>query len=116
MKLLEIYHADNGGYPVCASNATYQVGAGGSGGDAVGCLTATLIPKYTSSLPGDPIDTAPHRYYYAVGYKKTGSGSYSYTQDDNYIMAAALDSSTVPVFGGWGVTPSSFNYLVGSAN
>ena len=113
VKLLELYRADNGSYPVCNSTTPHQTG-NTSASSLTYCLTPALIPKYTSALPADPVGVSPNLYYYGVGYKKNASAnSYSGDGSNNFIIGTNMDVLGGSNYGGWGVT---LNYLVGSAN
>jgi general secretion pathway protein G len=111
VKLLELYQADNGGYPICNSVNPYQGGAL-SASTLTYCLTPALVPKYTNSIPRDPVNVAPETYYYGVGYRKTGTNTYTGDATNNYIIGARMDGGGLTV-NGWGVT---LNYLLGSSN
>lgn len=113
MKALEFYRAENGGYPRCGATGTYQAGGSLSSGFLSSCVADELVPNYIASVPIDPVDVAPNRYYYAVGYKKTSVNGFNSSQTDNYILGASLDGGGLTV-SGWGVT--GLNYLLGSAN
>lgn len=113
MKALEMYHADNGGYPRCSATGPYSAGGSLSSGLLSACVADELVPTYLVSIPTDPVDVAPNRYYYAVGYKKTSASAFNSLQTDNYILGASLDNSALTV-NGWGVT--GLNHLLGSAN
>lgn len=110
---LELYRVDNGGYPRCGATGAYQAGGSLSGGFLSSCVADELVPNYIASIPVDPIDVAPNRYYYAVGYKKVTVNSFNSSQTDNYIIGASMDGGGSSV-GGWGVT--GLNYLLGSGN
>ncbi len=115
VKLLELYRIDNGGYPICNGTGSYQPGVTTlSSGTFASCFTDELVPAYVGSLPLDPVNVAPVRYYYAVGYQKNvGVNSYSGNQSNNYIIGANMDSAGGSNYSGWGVT---LNYLTGSSN
>ncbi len=110
-KGLELYYVDNGGYPTCGGG-TYQPGGALDGNPVLTCL-ALLFPKYLSPGIKDPLNAGSYQYYYAVGYHKLTSNSYSADQTGNYILGAKLETSTAPQYGGWG--PSDLNYLGGSS-
>ena len=114
-KLLELYHADNGGYPMCGSNTAYVPPETNNTYNSVSnCLTSSLVPKYTSSLPVDPVNSGSNIYFYAVGYQKIGGTNYTNNHTDNYIIATKLDTVASPTFSGWSRT--DLTYLVGSSN
>ena len=111
-KALELYHLDNGGYPTC-SNTTYT-----AGGTLSGCfldsIESSLVPKYLSSLPRDPINSGNDRYRYAVGYKKISPTAFDTNQTDNYITGMYLETVSTKV-AGW-TNPVYYTYLGGSNN
>lgn len=114
-KVLEIYHADKGGYPNCAGGA-YRAG------DArAACLTSyanfisTLSPSYVSTVPKDPLSTGSYQYWYACGSKKSGSLSYAADFSDNYVLAYALQSQGGPYLSATQPT-YNFNVMLGSSN
>ena len=115
-KALELYHIDNGGYPICGpTTGTYTPGGTRSADIVQNCLTDELVPTYLSSLPTDPINSGAYRYRYAVGYKRNAQATgFSATNDDNYIMGTKLDTVSSPTYSGWGY--SDLTYLVGSQN
>ncbi len=114
---LEAYGIDNGAYPTCgqACVATYcdctTVGWGGS-------FTAMEIkPNYMATIPTDPIGNATYGYFYARGYKPSGSCSFTNTNGANdYIIATNLENPTAIAgscpggFSAWGRT---LNFLSG---
>ena len=112
-KVLELYHVDKGGYPNC-SGGTYFPNSGAVVCD-VSSLAAALVPTYVASLPADPVNTGNSRYFYAAGYKKTGSTSFNYDQSDNFITGMLLETQVGNENGGW-VGPPHLNYLGGSNN
>jgi len=112
-KALEIYNADNGGYPNC-SGATYVPGAA-VGGCNVSVLTSSLVPKYLSAMPADPLNTGNDKYMYAFGFKKTGATTYTADMSNNYITGMHLETVTGNINGGW-TSPAYYNYLGGSSN
>ncbi len=112
VKLLEVYHADNGGYPTCSGTGTYVPLSTANSGSMTSCLTGELISTYAASLPADPVNVSPALYWYAVGYRKTGTNTYTGDLTDNYILGARMDGGG-PNYSGWGVT---LNYLLGSSN
>lgn len=109
-KALALYYVDNSAYPTCA-NAPYVTGAAASG-CSFSSLAASLVPKYISSIPTDPVNSGSYQYYYAVGYQKTGATTYSETLTNNYITGMKLVTITSPTYGGWG--PTDLTYLSGS--
>lgn len=115
-KSLELYHADNSGYPICGSASPYQVGGSNSYNTVDTCLTVALIPKYIPKLPRDPVNNGSFQYYYAVGYRKTTSIAYINDKTDNYILANKLETVTSPTFSGWSGPITDLTYLLGSAN
>jgi prepilin-type N-terminal cleavage/methylation domain-containing protein len=113
-KLVELYKADNGGYPTCSGTGTYQANTTANSGLIEACLKPELVPKYADSLPLDPINADEKRYFYAVGYQKNdGVNSYVNNESSNYILGATMDYAGGTNYGGWGFT---LNYLIGSAN
>jgi type II secretion system protein G len=115
-KALELYHADNNGYPICGSASPYQPLTAGTAGTVTACLTTALVPKYMAKLPTDPQNSGSFQYLYAVGYKKdtTQSPPYVGNASDNYLIGNKLETVTSPVYTGWTLT--DLTYLVGSAN
>jgi len=65
-KLLDMYYSDNGYYPGGYGDAICNECANGYvGGISNPTLLSKLAPYMTgSSLPADPIDSAPQRFYY----------------------------------------------------
>ena len=111
-KALEIFHAENGGYPDC-HNGVYQPGGTLQVNTVQNCLTDKLAPKYFPDTVKDPINSGNYQYEYAVGYHKTGPEAYAGNQSDNYIIGARLETSGAPSFS-WGSL--SLNSLIGSDN
>lgn len=115
-KALELYHIDNGGYPVCGgvgTNAPPAVGAG----TALACLEDDLVPKYLRAIPVDPVNTANMIYRYGPGYKKLTATSYTgspTTGTDSYILGVKQETISSPVYAGWGY--SDMTLLLGSSN
>lgn len=112
-KALALYFVDNGGYPTC-SNTTYVPGTT-TGGCSFSAVTGSLVPKYLSAMPVDPINTGNDRYMYAYGYRKTGATSYTGDASNNYITGMHLETVTGNTNTGW-VAPAYYNYLGGSSN
>ncbi len=112
-KALEMYHADTGGYPRCSSTGTNTPPALSSG-VATSCLEE-LVPNYISAIPADPMSADPYRYWYAAGYTKNSTTTFTGTPAaDNYILGARLETKTTDFSsGGWGQT---LNVLLGSSN
>jgi type II secretion system protein G len=114
-KALELYHADNGGYPTCVANVTYI--AGGARGS---CITdgagfiGSLAPKYIQKVPQDPTGTGDFRYFYVYGSKKMSDTTYSASSDDNYIIGVHFESQGGPYVGSW--SPQNYNFIAGSSN
>ena len=111
-KALELYHADNGGYPTC-NNTVYNAG------DALSVCSMdsiknSLVPKYIAKLPVDPTNSGSDVYKYAVGYKKNTATTFNDYKTDNYITGMKLESVST-VVGGW-TTPPYYTYLGGSNN
>jgi prepilin-type N-terminal cleavage/methylation domain-containing protein len=116
-KLLELYKADNGGYPLCGSSSAYVPPNTNntSYSDVTTCLTAALIPKYAATLPADPVNANSNKYFYAVGYQKNSNPTpFSNNYTNNYIIAAKFDTITSPTFSGWSRTDLTF--IAGSSN
>jgi type II secretion system protein G len=113
MKALELYRVDNGGYPRCDTDGAYVAGGSLSSGTLHDCVTDELTPDYIASVPRDPVDVAPKRYYYAVGYKKITATTYDSAQTNNYIIGATMDSPAGANTSGWGIV---VNNLLGSTN
>lgn len=114
-KALEMYHADNGGYPTCLG-ATYQPGgtrSACSSGDAA--FISALSPKYLTTVPKDPINSGESTYKYVFGSKKNGAVTYSATADDNYVLIASIESKGGPYVVQL-TANETYNYLVGSSN
>jgi len=113
---LEAYAIDNGAYPTCGQAcATYcdctTVGWGGS------FSALEIKPNYMGNLPTDPIANATYGYFYARGYKPSGSCSFTNTNTANdYVIATNLESPTTIAgscpggFSAWGRT---LNFLSG---
>lgn len=112
-KALQLFFADNGGYPNCL-NAVYQPGTA-TGGCTVAGLASALVPKYISSLPTDPKNSGNDVYQYAFGFKKTGAATFIGDTSNNFITGMRLETVSGNINGGW-VAPSYYNYLGGSSN
>lgn len=100
---IDLYYIDNGGYPRCGATgpnvSPYPLGSG----TAASCLADELVPTYMSSIPTDPTNSGSYVYRYAVGYRKTGTTSYTGSpSSDNYILGVKEESSSGPYYGGWG--------------
>lgn len=113
-KVLELYHADRGGYPICTSTSPYIPGTALGASTVTSCLTNALVPTYISKLPTDPTNSGSYQYFYGVGYRKTGAASYAGDATDNYMIGGKLETVASPTYGGWG--PTDLTMLVGSAN
>lgn len=112
---LEMFYADNGGYPNC-SGGVYIPTVGVNGPTCtVTSLANVLVPKYISAVPTDPINTGNDIYRYAVGYKKTGSNTFVSNQSNNFITGMRLESQVGNTHSGWTGT-QYYNYLGGSSN
>ena len=110
-KVLEMYYIDNGAYPDC-SGGKYVPGTAFNGNTVAICL-AQLVPKYLATLPTDPVNTGLYQYRYGFGTKKTGNNTFVSDNSDNYVIGVKLDTSSAPLYSGWGLT--GLNYLVGSS-
>lgn len=120
-KALELYHADQDGYPYCTSATPYKAGTtlnAYNAGSVATCLAVALVPKYIAKLPTDPTNSGSYVYNYAVGYKKDLSlgypAPYSGNLSDNYMIGGKLETVSTPVYSGW--TRTDLTLLVGSAN
>lgn len=112
-KALELYHADNNGYPLCGSSSPSLSPYSFTTGTATSCLTAALVPKYMPSIPIDPTNSGSYQYWYGTGYQKTGTYTYTFTTPtDNYILGEKQDLSTGPYYSGWSRT--DLTVLLGS--
>lgn len=112
-KALEMYNADNGGYPTC-SGTTYVAG-NAAGGCSTASLASALVPKYLNAIPADPKSSGNDIYQYAFGFQKSSATTYSNNLSNNYITGMHLETVTGNVNGGW-VSPAYYNYLGGSSN
>ena len=110
-KALALYYADEGTYPTC-SNAPFVPGGLRSACTAV-TIAPSLVPKYISSFPTDPINTSPSQYWYGIGYKKTGDLTYAGVATADYITGAKLEAQGCPCHAAF-VVPNVLNYLGGS--
>lgn len=112
-KALAMYFIDNGSYPTC-SNAVYVPGAAASG-CYLATIASSLVPKYISNIPLDPINSGNDRYQYAVGYRKTSATAFTGDLSNNFITGMRLETVSGNVNNGW-VGPAYYNYLGGSSN
>ncbi len=110
---LELYHLDNGGYPAC-NNTPYVPGGTSNRVCPMSSLVSSLVPKYMSSIPVDPINSGNDIYRYAVGYKKTTATGFSSDLSDNFITGMKLETVST-VVSGW-TSPNYYTYLGGSNN
>jgi prepilin-type N-terminal cleavage/methylation domain-containing protein len=111
---LTLYSLDNnGGYPGC-NNVTYVPG-GALQGCALSAISPSLVPKYMSTFPVDPINTGNDIFQYAVGFRKTSDTTYTGDQSNNYITGMHLETQVGNINTGW-VSPNYYNYLGGSSN
>jgi len=114
-KALELYHADNGGYPTCDANTTYFAGS-----PRGSCLTTdpdiinALSPKYITKVPTDPRNTGDYSYFYVYGSRKVNDVTYNASSDDNYIIGVHYESQGGPYVSVW--APQNYNYIAGSNN
>jgi len=114
-KALELYHADNGGYPTCAANTTYF-----AGDPRTSCsmtdpdIVNALSPKYISKVSTDPLNVGDYYYFYVCGSRKVTDVTYSGSSDDNYVIGVHYESQGGPYVGSW--APQNFNYIAGSNN
>lgn len=114
-KALELYHIDHGAFPAC-SNSPYVSGdPRGSCYSSSPGLVSALVPRYTSELPVDPINSTEYRYRYFYGSKKTSDTTYAASSDDNYILVVGYESQGGPYVTQLGET-TKFNYIAGSSN
>ncbi len=102
---IELYGVDNGFYPLCAGNFACT---------STGAYSPINLLPMTPPMANDPINTATQfGYYYARGFKKTGTRTFSSTGlTTDYIIATRLEGSSVAAFSGW--DNSSLNYLEGN--
>ncbi len=106
---LELYYNDNSAYPNYVASTT---------GYSTAFSAIGLSPNYVAAVPNDPINTSTtYGYYYAAGYKKTGTNTFLNTgSTSDYIMATRLENATFPgavtAFSGW--NNSNLNYLTGN--
>jgi len=112
-KALALYFIDNGSYPTC-TNTVYVPGTTG-GGCNFTVITSSLVPKYISAMPTDPLNSSNDKYMYAYGYKKTGATAFAADNSNNYITGMHLETVTGNTNTGW-VSPAYYNYLGGSSN
>lgn len=115
-KVLELYHADFGGYPKCGSTGPNTPPAF-SASTVVACLTDELVPTYLSAIPTDPVNDGVNlTYRYGAGYTKTGPTTFNGTApaQDNYILGVKQETVTSPSYSGWGY--SGLTLLLGSSN
>lgn len=115
-KALEMYRIDNGGYPTCTANVTYQTGGVRSScyTDEAG-LIGSLTPKYISAVPQDPIGTGEYRFRYVFGSRKVTDATYFGDMSDNYVLGVSYESQGGPYVTTWGAS-TTYNYLAGSNN
>lgn len=110
-KALELYHIDNGGYPNC--NNTLHAAGDPRNGCFMDSIESSLVPKYMSQLPKDPINSGNDRYRYAVGYRKYSETCQTGDDSDNYITGMRLETESTTVCG-W--VSGYYTYLGGSSN
>ncbi|USN96152.1 MAG: prepilin-type N-terminal cleavage/methylation domain-containing protein [Candidatus Nomurabacteria bacterium] len=111
VKVLEIYHAEHGAYPLCGATGPDTTHALTSG-TVSSCLADDLVPTYISTMPADPVDSGSNIYYYAAGYQKTGTTTFVGNNTDNFILGNKQATSTGPYYSGWG--KSDLTLLLGS--
>lgn len=99
-KALALYHADNGGYPLCVD--TVQ-----------NCLASALVPAYIPALPTNPINTGSNIYRYAGGYRKNGATSYTHTSSTNDFILGTRGEGGGTTYSGWGI--NDLTMLIGSS-
>ncbi len=115
-KALEMYRVDNGGYPTCVANVTYQVGGARTSCSAESAaFTGSLVPKYLSAVPPDPISIGDYRFLYIFGSRKMTDVVYTGDMSDNYILGVSYEAQGGPYVTTWGVN-TKYNYLAGSSN
>lgn len=104
---LELYKADTGEYPPCngATAATTSCVVAG--------LSDALTPTYAKSLPNDPLDSGINRYWYARGWKMSGSNyGHGHTASSaDYSMGTYLEAKGCPCSAAWG---AQVNHMVGN--
>lgn len=101
-----MYKIEYGVYPICpGSSVCSSTGYAGA--------ISTLLAVYNITVPNDPVNqNGAYGYYYARGYKKTGSASYVSTGlATDYILATRLESQP-RTFSGW--NNSLLNWLEGN--
>ena len=112
---LEAYHADRGAYPSCNTGTAFQHGTEAAATCGVINIAAQLAPTYISKVPVDQVNSAPHVYYYAVGFKKDPvSCGLTYTpSQDAYLLGVRLESTSAGACAGyWG--RNDINYILGN--
>ena len=111
-KVLEIYHAENGGYPRCDTTTGPNISYTPITGTVSSCLADELVPAYITTLPTDPTNNGSNVYFYAAGYEKTDTTSFTNNSSDNFILGVKEEASTGPYYTNWG--KSDLTLLIGS--
>lgn len=112
-KALEMFHADNSGYPNCAGGVYRAGDARGTCYSDNAVFINALSPKYIASTPKDPLNSGDNRYLYLYGSKKISDTNYSANADDNYALIVSYESLGGPYVTQFG---TKYNYIFGSNN
>ena len=92
-KLLELYKADEGSYPLCPT--AVDDGACSDIGSSTTGLAATLVPKYAASIPNDP--QLPIK---RIQYARTANGA-GYGLRVDYEKGLCIDGVNPNTGWGW---------------
>lgn len=103
---IELFYSQNGYYPTCSGGNIHCDTTG-----AYGPLnTLEVVPTYLAEIKNDPQNTGGYGYYYARGYIKTGTNSFTTTSTvTDYILGMRLENSSAPTYTGW--SNPNLNYL-----
>ena len=106
-KAIEMYFLDNSYYPLCGGSVCSTTGYAGD------MRNLAIIPAYVAKMPLDPTNVNGfYGYYYARGYRKTGSASFTNTTlATDYILATRFEG-VARTYSAW--NNSNLNILLGN--
>ncbi len=107
---LELYLNTYNYYPTCSGDDLCD----STGSGALSPInTLGIVPTYIPQIKNDPLNNNGYAYYYARGYRKTGTSSFIFTGNNtDYIFGMRLEVTSNTTYDGWG--NPNLNYLDGN--